>query len=462
MRLWILKILALAAALAAINYPALLNGFPLLYSDSGTYIVAGFINYVPVDRPYFYSWFVRHASFWYSLWLVLLAQSLILLFVTRLALRYVLNITQNFIPACLLLVGLGLATGLAYNNSQLMADVFSPIALLSFAVLVVGKDIKASHRFWLVVILLFSISVHSSHLLIISLLAVLLWLLRIIFKKKDFFKARKKTQRQVIFWGLAAWLVISMFNNWLGVGFRPSRTGNVFLVARCIETGAAKVYLDEHCPFAAGGLCDYKDSLPPHAVAFLWEFGTSPLYDANCTKNGWGDCWTQKDEEFGVLVKDIVRYGPSRKVLIEKCVSDSWKQLGAFDLGYLTPMAEGSPVYGGIRDFFEREMPQYQNAVQYNETLYFPTASKIQRWVVYLSWLVIVFFGVKFFRQKNYSSTLAFALVIIVGGIVNGVVCASFSGVVDRYMARMIWLLPMAAAFLVWQWVLLKKQKATN
>jgi hypothetical protein len=41
-------------------------------------------------------------------------------------------------------------------------------------------------------------------------------------------------------------------------------------------------------------------------------------------------------------------------------------------------------------------------------------------------------------------------------------VCASFSGVVDRYMARMIWLLPMAATFLVWQWVLLKKQKATN
>jgi hypothetical protein len=462
MRLWILKILALVAALAAINYPALLNGYPLLYSDSGTYIVAGFIDYVPVDRPYFYSWFLRHASMWYSLWLVLLAQSLILLYVTRLALRYVLNVTESFISTCLLLTGLGLVTGLSYNSSQLMADVFSPIALLCFGVLFAGKDIKGKHRFGLVILLLFSISVHSSHLLIISLLAALLWLLRIVFKKKEFFRERKKNQRRVIFWGLAAWLVVSMFNSWLGVGFRPSRTGNVFLVARCIETGAAKVYLDKHCPFAAGGLCDYKDSLPPHAVAFLWEFETSPLYDNDCTQNGWGDCWTQKDADFGVLVKDIVAYGPSRRVLVDKCVSDSWKQLGAYDLGFLTPMAEGSPVYGGIRDFFGREMPQYQSAEQYTETLYFPMASKIQRWMVYLSLLVIVFFAVKFYRQKNYSATLAFAAAMVVGCVVNGVVCASFSGVVDRYMARMIWLLPMAAAFLVWQWILLRKQKTIN
>lgn len=454
---WVLKLLLFIAALAAVNYPALVNGYPLLYSDSGTYIVAGFINYVPVDRPYFYSWFVRHSSLWYSLWLVLLAQSLILFYVIRLAVRYLLNLKETFIPASLLLIGLGLTTGLAYNNSQLMADVFSPIALLCAGILLAGKNIKSNHRFWLVVIMLFSISVHSSHLLIISLLAALLWLVRLAYKRKPFFSERKKNHSSLMFWGIGAWLVISLFNYWLDVGFKPSRTGNIFLVARCIETGAAKVYLDEKCPDTPADLCAVKDNLPPHAVAFLWEFGTSPLYDSVCVQNGWGNCWIEKDKEYGQLVKNMIGYGPSRKLLIDKCVNDSWKQLGMFDLGYLTPMAEGSPVYGGIRDFFGREMAQYQNAAQYHQTLYFETVSKIQRWTVYIALLVIVVFMGIGLKQKHYNAAMAFALFIIIGCLINGVVCASLSGVVDRYMARMIWLLPLAAVFFIWQWVLLKQ-----
>lgn len=446
------------AALAAINYPALLNGYPMLYSDSGTYIVAGFINYVPVDRPYFYSWFVRHTSLWYSLWLVLFAQSVVLLFAARMAVKYVLNIKNSFIPACLLLVGLGLLTGLSHNHSQIMADVFSPIALLAFTTLVSGKDIHSKHRFWLVVVLLFSISVHSSHLLIFSGLAVVLFIIKLIFKKKIFFADRRKAHNKLVFWGLASWLVVCLFNYWLGAGFKPSRTGNIFLVARCIETGAAKPYLDHNCPNAPADLCAAKDNLPANAVAFLWEYNTSPLYDSACMTTGWGDCWVNKDAAYGQTVKGILAYGPARQLLLERCVADSWKQLFLFDLGYLTPMAEGSPVYGGIKDFFGREMHQYQNAVQYNQTLHFETQSAIQKWVVYASLLLIVIFAVAFFKNPAYSATLGFALTVFIGCVVNGVVCASLSGVVDRYMARMIWLLPMAAALLVWQYIVQRKK----
>ncbi len=455
---WVLKLLLFIAALAAINYPALVNGYPLLYSDSGTYIASGFINYLPVDRPYYYAWFVRHSSLWYSLWLVLLAQSLILFYVMRLAVRYLTNRQETILPACILLIGLGLTSGLAYNNSQLMADVFSSIALLCAGILLAGKNIKSNHRFWLTVIMLFSISVHSSHLLIISVVALLLWLVRLAYKRKPFFSERNKNHKTLVFWGIGAWLVISLFNYWLGAGFKPSRTGNIFLVARCIETGAAKVYLDKHCPAAPADLCAEKNNLPPNAVAFLWKFGSGPLYDGVCMQEDWSNCWIAKDKEYGKLVKGIVAYGPSRKVLIDKCVSDSWKQLGMFDLGYLTPMAEGSPVYVGIKDFFGREMEQYKNAAQYHQTLHFETASKIQRCTVYAALLVIVVFAGISIRQKQYNGATAFALTIILGCLINGIVCASLSGVVDRYMARMIWLLPLAAVFFIWQWVLLKQK----
>lgn len=441
------------------NYPALVNGYPLLYSDSGTYIVAGFIHYVPVDRPYFYSWLVRHSSMGFSLWLTLTAQSLLLFYAMRMALKYILKLKESFYATCAVLVGLSFLTGLAHNNSQIIADVFSPIALLCFCTLLAVPYIPRGHRFFLVVLMLFSFSVHSSHMLIFSILAIMLWLVRLIFKKKPFFAARRKTHRTLIVWSLASWLVVSLFNSWLGVGFKPSNTGNIFLVARCIETGAAKAYLDKYCPDAPQDLCAAKDSLPPHAVAFLWEFGNSPLYDDSCVKNGWGSCWTSKDKEYGKVVKGIIAYTPSRNILIEHCLKDSWKQLGMFDLGYLIPMAEGSPVLGPIRDYVNPDFERYKNAVQYQQTVSFETQSAIQRWAVYIAIAVILLFLLLSFRTSAYNNSLAFAIAVIVGCIVNGVVCASFSGVVDRYMARMIWLVPLAAVLLVWQGIEAQKQK---
>lgn len=452
--LW--KLLALLAALAAAIYPALVNGYPLLYSDSGTYIVAGFLNYVPVDRPYFYSWFVRHTSLAVSVWFTVIAQSLLLFYALQVAAKYVLGLKNSFYYACLLLVGLSFTTGLAYNNSQIIADAFSPLALLCFSTLLAAKYIPRGHKFFLIIIYLFSLSVHTSHVLIFSLLAIGLWLVKLLFKKKEFFKQRKQNHNRLIFWSLASWLVISLFNFWLGAGFKPSKTSNIFLAARTIETGAAKIYLDKHCPDAPDELCEVKDNLPPHAVAFLWEFGTSPFYD-ECTENGgWGNCWTSKDDEYGDLVKGIVAYAPSRNNLIQHCWDDSWTQLSQFDLGYIVPMAEGSPVYGPIRDFLSGDWKMYQNAIQYTAPLTYETESLIQRILVYLSLTIFGVFLVA--KTKKLNATMAFMIIVIVGCFINGVVCASFSGVVDRYMARMIWLVPLAAVFLIWQWFLIRKQ----
>ncbi len=454
--------MALLAALAAMNYPALVNGYPLLYSDSGTYIVAGFLHYVPVDRPYFYPYFVRHTSMGFTLWFSLIAQSLLLFYTARMALKYVLNIAHPFFYACLLMVGLSFTTGLAHNNSQIIADVFSPTALLCFGVIASAKYLPKGHIFFLLLIFLFSLSVHNSHLLIFSILAVGLWLTRLIFKKRSFFKERRQAHRKLIFWSIASWLVVSVFNFLLGEGLKPSKAGNVFLVARTIETGAAKVYLDKHCPDAPKDLCAVKDNLPPHAVAFLWEYENSPMYDSVCmSTGGWGNCWTSKNREYGNLVKNIVAYTPSRNILVAHCIEDSWQQLLQFDLGYLIPMAEGSPVFQPIKDFLSADWAMYKNAVQYQHTVSFKSESSIQRWVVYLSLLVILVFLFLNYRTKQYSTT-TFAVIVVLGSVVNGVVCASFSGVVDRYMARMIWLIPFAAILLVGQWVLLQKKKKTE
>src|SRR5207247_4782737 len=52
------------------------NGYPVLFSDSGTYIHSGFDEFVPWDRPIAYGLFIKYVSFQKSLWLVVYFQAL--------------------------------------------------------------------------------------------------------------------------------------------------------------------------------------------------------------------------------------------------------------------------------------------------------------------------------------------------------------------------------------------------
>ncbi|NTV83243.1 MAG: hypothetical protein HGA23_02950, partial [Bacteroidales bacterium] len=45
----------------------LYNGYPLVYSDTGTYIASGLQEFVPNDRPMIYGLFIKLFSFNYSL-----------------------------------------------------------------------------------------------------------------------------------------------------------------------------------------------------------------------------------------------------------------------------------------------------------------------------------------------------------------------------------------------------------
>ncbi len=68
--------------------PALINGYPLLYSDSATYIESGMGLFVPIDRPIFYGLFIRIASMSYSLWFVVILQSLVIVALINRLLSY--------------------------------------------------------------------------------------------------------------------------------------------------------------------------------------------------------------------------------------------------------------------------------------------------------------------------------------------------------------------------------------
>src|SRR4051812_5172804 len=104
---------------------AFYNGFPLVYSDTSTYIASGFELESPFDRPITYGLFLRIFSLnGLSLWFVIFFQSLILSYLIFLVVQLVIRQESFLMFGLLTIILLSLFTGVSWTVSQLMPDVF--------------------------------------------------------------------------------------------------------------------------------------------------------------------------------------------------------------------------------------------------------------------------------------------------------------------------------------------------
>jgi hypothetical protein len=60
--------------------PAIWNGFPLIFTDSLSYLHSGVELVAPVDRPIFYGLFTRLSNLILDLWGLLFLQSVLVIF----------------------------------------------------------------------------------------------------------------------------------------------------------------------------------------------------------------------------------------------------------------------------------------------------------------------------------------------------------------------------------------------
>jgi hypothetical protein len=169
--------LLLAAAL--LTWPAVLNGYPLVFSDSGTYLSQALNRYLGWDRPVFYSLLMLPLHMGLTTWPVVAAQALIVAWVLRAVARALLPGH----PAWLLTVltaALALVSPLPWSAAQLMPDVFSGLLVLALALLVlVPERLGLTDTAGLTALSAFAIAAHLSNLpLALGLLALLLPLRR--------------------------------------------------------------------------------------------------------------------------------------------------------------------------------------------------------------------------------------------------------------------------------------------
>jgi hypothetical protein len=419
--------------------PAFYNGYPLVYSDTGTYIISGMEWFVPVDRPVMYGLFIRFFSFQFSLWLVVFFQSLLVSVVLwhfcKLFYASLKESTYLF-----LLFILTWFTGLGWYCSLLMPDIFTAVAVCCTVLLLNRKKWSAKLQIFFSVLLVFSISVHFANFFIVALfLLVLLPLYK--YYLKDEWKERKLSFAftfLILFSSFGAKII----SNYAVQGSISSNNStHVFLMGRMLDSGVLKSFLDDNCKEENYVLCDCKDSLPANSRVLMWD-GGSPFY-----KHGG---WLNSQENYNAILKDIMWSPKHLSMFLFNSSFASVTQLLQSDFSSVFVdewyRASDSAPYIGISKHFPHELNPYLLSLQNNhlwgETLDFTVINVIYRGLLIIGALfLLAIVMLPNFRNMLEKQTKFFLLMVFVANFVNAIIVATFANVYSRLQVRFSWLL---------------------
>ncbi len=429
---------AIFGAALVLALPALWNGFPLLYWDSADYIAMPFTLSMPPFRTATYVTVTLFGKLSGTLWTVVTLQCLLAAWVLREVVdAFAPGRTPVVLPA--LAAVLTLLTALPWFTGQIMPDAFTGILVLGLGVLAFGpRQPGAARRAALVGALTVATAVHTSHIALgLMLLAVFLALRGAarLWGDRVWLGARVALPALVVMLGT---LTATAANWWVtGHPFISQPTGNLML-ARLVQDGIAKKYLDAICPAGATfRLCPYRDHLPDSANAFLWLPG--PFYEIG----GW---IPEVQAESTRIVADSVLKFPWEHLrnaalltlaqLFEVNTGDGVIRL---DTIYLNESVDKNPFIPKIlRADYPDSLPAYWRSRQ-RTGIDFAGLNRFQAPLAlagYAGVIGLLVWAVR--RRERLSAGLALVAVLAILG--NAFVCGALSNPNHRYQARIAWI----------------------
>ncbi len=228
-------------------FPAFLNGFPLFTSDSGTYMHSGFGPSIPIDRPVLYGIFIRHFSLKESMWFPIFVQGLIASWLLSQIIKHFIPKYFDRLSRLMIFILMAALTSLPWFCSQIMADVFSPFAILCIALLLLAPNQNRIEKIFTILLMVFSAMTHNSHLLVITLLIATIGL-PVIFRK--YFGNTLITIKRwasVFLIVISCWFFSAFVNYLIDGKYRLTGSPHVFLMARFAESGILEDYLNYNC-----------------------------------------------------------------------------------------------------------------------------------------------------------------------------------------------------------------------
>jgi hypothetical protein len=413
---------------------AIWNGFPLIFYDTGAYMLQSFGDkFVPERSPVF-SLFILLGGGAVSLWFVAILQALMVSFVIVETERAVAPRT-TLLMLLLIVCGLVLLTGLPWYVGQIEPDAFTALIVLTLYLLAFqAKRLGWWRALALVAIGGLAAASHPSHLGLALGLVLALAIYRLVALRKH----RQWPRTNLLLPLVAATLGLSLTLAGNYVYTRHifiSRAGPVFMFARMLQDGVVQKLLDDTCPSSHYMLCSYRRVLPHRADKWLWGPGT-PFVALHRFIG------TEKESER--LVHDSLARYPLWNA--ELAARDALQQFTVFYTGDQIEPQQWI-LFTDFHKFIPDQLPAYGTARQQKGRIDFHLINLVH---VPVGWLVLVLLAAGFvFALKRADDKaaplLGFILVALIG---NALICGVFSNPHARYQSRLIWVPAFALALL--------------
>jgi len=423
--LWALAALAMIAALL---WPALWNGFPLVFYDTGGYLDAAMSGILANGRSTLYGLFLR-LGIPTSFWLNIIVQAATVAWLIAATLRAHGLSGQ---PSSALSVTLGLAaiTSLPWYAAQLMPDVWLPAGALALYLLAFRAGaFRSWEKLLLGLVAAFAIAGHMATLALMLglLLALLLW--RLLAQRWTW--PRPALRDPVL--AVAAGVLLILTANLLSAGrFTFTPGGENFLFGRLVETGIAKQYLAEHCPDPKLRVCAFRNELPAKGDDWLWD-SKSPLWRIGG--------WERFEGEALHIVLDSLRAYPL--LHLRAAARGAARQFFMLQTG---DDISGWTwhTHGMLEKFTPGSFPAFLAARQQRTGFDFSQMNMLHvplalGAVLALPVVVLLSRGR---RVRRSAAALSLFVLIVLAG--NAVICGVLSNPHARYQSRLVWLAPLA------------------
>ncbi|WP_291296490.1 hypothetical protein [Elioraea sp.] len=426
---------AIAAGAALLVWPAIVNGYPILFSDTGAFLAQSLVPLMIWDKPWVYGPLLHLFHWRITLWLPLVAQGLMM--------SHLLWLTGRVVWGARPLAHVALTTFAAavttapFTIALLMPDVFTAAVVLALFLLGFGADrLGRWEMLWAGAVATLGIAAHLSHLPVAAAVIAMGILLR-----------RKLRPALRMTAPLAAALLLLLGTNLVGhERLSLSPHGSTFLLARLQADGPAARTIAALCPDRGWYLCDFTAWMPMDSDLFLWERSSPVNRDAAGNDRFLGGALLSAEAR--EIVRETIAREPA--AVARAMVANTLRQAvtaGAGDV-IAQPWSDIDNATGSrIREFFPAaEAERYAASRQADRSL--PGIVSPLAWVhapVLAGGVLLAFYaGWRSFRRGDIRS-LALVLVVLTAAGANAFAAGALSKPHHRYQARIAWLIPVVA-----------------
>ena len=434
-------LLSLLAGAAMLGWPAILAGYPLVFSDTGAFLHQTLGPLMLWDKPWIYGPLAFLFHWHTSLWPVVVAQGLMLSHLLWLMLRAFGGgaTPGRHLLLCVLIAAL---TAAPFSVALVMPDILTPAVVLCALLLAFGRaSLSRGEVLWLVALGAIGTAAHLSHLPLLGALLVVSLL------------AGWRAAGRVAL-PLAGAVLLLLATNLAGHGrLSLSPYGATFLMARMVANGPAIRTIDAACPGAGWALCAFQGRLAPYGPEacqmqhcprellpsdiLLWE-PSSPI-----NRDEAGQPRPFGGRALSGEAREIIRETVAREPLAVAwdALRDTLAQLAANRVGdTLERRHIGEGVLGQIQAFGPAEAARFQAGAQWRGVM--PGLVGPLLWVqgpvLALGAAALALLG---WRMRRDRAALGLVLGISVALLANAFATGALSGPHDRYGARLAWVL---------------------